>query len=204
MTDQTLDRDALLAAFADALKQADGDYNLLRTWRKNYPAHAEDFMQFVLDQLAFGNQESDEKIPDGETAGKTVAAGRRALEKLRPRPALIHLYGPQTGWTPQRLAQTLRLPVSIIAKLEGRMLDAATLPKRLVVELAQILGRTTDDVALFLRQTPRLSANAMYRSQVTPKVQPLQTFDAAFVRAAPDERAAWGDEVARGERLGPP
>lgn len=199
MTDQTLDRDALLAAFADSLEQSGDNYALLRQWREAHPNHAEDLTQFVLDKLAFGDEDEKES---SEAVGETLAAGRRALAQLRPKPALATLYDPAAGRTAATLARMLRLSPVFVASLELRMIDAADIPKSLAARLAQSVGRTTEDMVAFLRAAPRLSPAAQYKSKTSPQVGAAQSFTDALQTVSAQDRAFWEAEAARDGVLG--
>ena len=186
----------VVGAFAAAQDARPDDHTLLRRWTQRFPQFADDLIAFGYARASFGWSladpvETEEAGPAKEPLTDLVAAAQ-------PR-----------GLTGPGLAQALGLQRHVLASLNQRVLDAAGLPRSLAARIAAALGRTSEEVSAYLRQPPRLAAGAHYKSKQAPSLvaeaRPRQTF-ADALRAggalSEEDRAAWLEEIERGEVLG--
>ncbi len=208
------DSDAVLLAFSYARDAAPGDKALLREWTAQYPAVADelitvDYARFAAGLTLTDALEDGPEDPEVVALGANVLAARRAARAVPPLTSLLGdaaargLDGPQ-------LAQTLRLDRLLLARLEQRTLDAATLPLALVQQIGTALGRSTSEVAAYLRGGPRLPASAHYRSRRAPSVaaapaygapEPAMSFQQAIAGSrnlGAEDKAYWQAEVDAG------
>lgn len=211
------DSDEILRAFSDARDAAPGDKRLLREWAVRYPALADEIITIDYARFAGGMTLTD-ALEDGPEAPEVTAMGAEALAARRQaraeKPPLTSLLAEaQTrGMDGPQFAQTLRLDRMIVARLEQRALDAATVPLALVGLIGAVLERPVGDVALFLRGGPRLAASAHYRSRKAPSVkaapapaysapEPEMSFQQAVAGSrtlSADDKAYWQAEANAG------
>lgn len=169
------DSDEILRAFSDARDAAPGDKTLLREWAVRYPALADEIITVDYARFAAGMTLTD-ALEDGPEDPEVTAMGAEALAARRQaradKPPLTSLLADAEarGIDGPQLAQALRLDRLIVARLEQRAIDAATIPLALVRQIGTVLERPVGDVALFLRGGPRLAASAHYRSRRAPSV----------------------------------
>ena len=75
--------------------------------------------------------------------------------------------------------------MSMFAKLNRRLIHAATIPERLVERLSAELNITLDEIRAYLAQPPSLAEGAAYRSESVPEALGAQDFGDA-VRGSSD------------------
>ena len=211
------DSDAALLAFTYARDAAPGDKTLLREWTARYPAIADELVTVDHARIAAGLTLTGD-IADGPesaeitaVAGDILAARRRAREARTPLTSLLD-EAKAKGLDAPRFAQALRLDRLLLGRLERRALDTATVPLALVRQIGQVLGRSADEVALFLRGGTRLPASAHFYARRAPSVQaapapalsdpaPAPSFADAVAGSrtlSADDKAYWEAETAAG------
>lgn len=169
------DSDAVLLAFTYARTAAPRDKALLREWTARYPVLAEELITVDHARFAAGMTLTD-ALEDGPedselmaVAAEVIAARRQGQASRLPLTSLLDeaeargLNGPQ-------LAKALRLDRLLLGRLEQRAMDAATVPLTLVRQMGAVLGRSADEVTLFLRGGTRLPASAHFKARHAPAV----------------------------------
>ncbi len=207
------DGDEILLAFSHARDAAPGDKRLLREWAVRYPALADeiitgDYARFAAGMTLTDALEDGPEDPAVVELGADILAARRQARTAKPPLTSLLAEAEARGIDGPQLARVLRLDRMIVARLEQRALDAATVPLALVQQISGLLERSADDVALFLRGSPRLAAQAHYRSRRAPSVAaapapassaPSQTsFQEAVAGSrslSADDKAYWQDEA---------
>lgn len=211
MPDKDFDEeiDDVLMAFAEARAAAPDDKALLRLWTARYPDCADTLIAVDYARFAAGMTLGD-AVEDGLEDAEAAAIGQEALAAWRsasvPKPPLTSLLSDAAarGLDAARLAEVLRLDRLLLGRLEQRLLNAATVPVRLVRHLAQILERSPDEVALYLRGGPRLAAQAHFRAHRAPGLS-SSAERSSFAQAletsqnlSEEDRAYWQDEIENG------
>ncbi len=184
------DSDDVLLAFTDAREAAPGDKTLLREWAAQYPSLANeiitlDYARFAASMTLTDALEDGPEDPAVVELGAELIAARRQARAERPPLTSLLAEARARGMDGPELAQVLRLDRMIVARLEQRALDAATLPLALVRQIGALLDRSAADVALFLRGGPRLAASAHYRSRKAPSVKAAPASSAPLSTPAP-------------------
>ena len=218
-TDAALD--ALLAEFTDALAAAPARTAVVKEYARRYPAQEAEFLRAALQETLLGPPPTDAPALSPE-AVPVMQAGLRVLESRRPYiaqaaaafapapPALAPLRGlraeAQTrGLDAPALAACARIDVTLLAKLDQRLLRAASVPRALVDALADALHRPAADIVAFLRGPAQLALHAQYKARATPRVSAPQDF-ADALRAVPvlppDDRAYWRNQISANALLG--
>lgn len=195
------DADEVLVAFAQAGPGAD-----LAEWASRHPRHARDLARVAADRCW---PESNSALADDAAADRLKSVGLATLRACRPQmaAAVQSQAAPLTslldaakarGLDMEALAARLSLTEQYVVKLHRRLFAPASLPKSLVRNLADTLGRAMDDVSAYLAQPPRLAAGASYRADSAPAVGEQEDF-AATLRAdaelTDEQRAAYLTET---------
>ncbi|MEN9937398.1 MAG: hypothetical protein RLZZ387_3977 [Chloroflexota bacterium] len=97
-----------------------------------------------------------------------------------------------------RLARQLKLPVDVLARIERGKVAAASIPPRLVRELADLLQETAAAVqAALTTPAPLATARLNAVDGTVEGEEPVVTFVQAFTDSAPapEERSAWEREI---------
>lgn len=209
MLKSTEEMDDVLMAFTEARTAAPDDKALLRLWTARYPDCADTLIAVDYARLAAGMTLTD-TVEDGLEDADAAAIGREALASWRaasvPKPPLTSLVSDAAarGLDATRFAEVLRLDRLLLGRLEQRLLDAATVPRRLVQQIAQILERSPDEVALYLRGSPRVAAQAHFRARRAPSLS-SSAERSSFAQAlevshnlSEEDRAYWENEIAVG------
>jgi hypothetical protein len=80
------------------------------------------------------------------------------------------------GLDPTTLADRTELSVSLVTKLDRRLIALAHIPIEVLETLASALQSTTDVLRTYLQQTPAFAKGARYRSNEKPAVPEQQDF----------------------------
>jgi hypothetical protein len=78
------------------------------------------------------------------------------------------------------IASKLGINKLLLIRVHERAIDATTIPRRFVQQLAAELGVTADAVSNYLRSPPIMAPNLSFRSNVKPEVAAQITFDQAI------------------------
>jgi hypothetical protein len=167
-------------------------------WIASNPDMKQDFVAWAADIPAMDYAEG--QPADAAAEAHTLHVGMGVLKKLGftleesvPFSSLNEA-ARQQGVSPKQLAQKLGVGVTLFAKLNRRLLNAATIPVRLIERLAEELKISVEQTRAYLSQPPTLAAGAMYRSEQAPEVTEPQDF-ADAVRVSSDmsdtEKAVW-------------
>ena len=169
------DRDEMAIAFAQTENANAAD------WMQRHPAFAGDIARIAADRWAA------DAAPAPENAA-IAAMGMDILRRLRPQlapaPAAIAVR-PLTslvaaaqakGFDADEIAAVLSVPQPLFVKLHRRLIALESVPRAFITALAETLGRTADDVSVYLRQPPTLAAGASFRADDTPTVGVQESF----------------------------
>lgn len=98
-----------------------------------------------------------------------------------------------------RLARQLKLPVDVLARLERGKVLAASVPSRLIEQLAQVLQASTGAIQAALLAPPPVSATARLSAVdgIVEGEEPVVSFARAFAESEPtvEEQAAWAADL---------
>jgi len=181
------DRDEILSRFLDDLAV---DSEAVRRYVHEYPEYAQEFYDCaILSKALSGLTPSDSELDSirnrSLTSDELDLAARldqymqqETMRLSNREEALsgrylesIVLEAKKLGTPPRALCTQLRLAMSVVAKLDRRLLDPDSVPQRLIEELAGILQRSREEVQKYLHRPPTLSSAASYRSYLAPTVQ---------------------------------
>lgn len=193
------DGDAIVTAFADALASGDAS---VADWSARYPELGRDFARVAAQNFA-ENRETRASAPTDMTHSDALANRLRSVARntlLRYKTAyigeepLVSLVDKERGITAARIAQATLLPLPFVAKLNQRLFTAASIPTAAVARIADAIGRSVEDVRVFLAGPPMLARAAAYRSDDAPMVGEQEDFTAALQSdegVSPEARALY-------------
>jgi hypothetical protein len=208
------DADDVLMAFSEAREDAPDDKALLRLWTTRYPEFADNLIAVDYARFAAGMTLLDTVEDSPEDAG-AAQMGQDALAEWHagsatsaaaPKPALTSLVSDAAarGLDAAHFAASLRMDRLLLGRLEQRVLEAATLPVSLIRQIAQILERSSEEVAAYLRGGPRLAAQAHFRARRAPSLSP-QAARSTFAEAlqtgqnmSEEDKAYWQAQIDAG------
>lgn len=174
----------------------------LAAWLTDNPEHTAELLYWAgtAPLLDCANSSPD----DPALEARTRAIGRQVVAEMRARyatPALTNLVeaAKRQGMTAKTLAARLDVGISIVAKLNQRLFNAASLPETLIVRLAETLQTNAGTVRAYLQQSPTLATGVQYKADGVPHVGAAEEF-AAAIRACRDmtdaQKAVWAGEQA--------
>lgn len=187
-------------------------HSTLSEWVKKHPEYRRELEEFTASWILQDalRPQQPEKLDEETLLLRAMSAvqqvlyeegARHAAEAAGPaevaEPGLDSLMaeGKELGLDAQALAERCDLSVSLIAKLDRRLIAFASVPQQLVQKVADVLKTSASRVSAYLEQPMVLAGGARYRSGTRPGLPAKQQefFDA--VRADPtlsaDQRARW-------------
>jgi hypothetical protein len=193
------DKDALFAAW-DADRRSPAPRSLSE-WLHDYPDSAADLMQWAsdaplrdqVDTFRYADKEATSRL---ERLGTNLIAEMRARYSTQPSAPLTSLYARslECGLTPKQLAAELGIGMPLAAKLQSRLLRAATIPQNFLLSLADKLNVSVQLLRDYLDQSPTLAQGAMYRSNEVPQADEQEDFATALQNCpgmTEEQKAQW-------------
>ena len=204
----------IVQAYAAAQTAASDDWELLQEWIIRYPQFRDELAAVSWqawtkgpDRLRADWLSADDSGNAGEEPEEDpelIAAGHAALAFLLPEtnsalPAanselpLVSLLAAAKakGLSARDFAQALRLDIPLLARLEQRLIRAATIPRSLVERIAQTVDFSVADVANYLRGGPSLAASAHYKAMQAPRAGEQIDFLEILKSSSADARTFW-------------
>lgn len=178
---------------------------------RRYPQYARELIAYAL---TFSAVAADQPATDEHPAAALSPAAQRALAYVReqrtaydataaePIESLLKR-GLAAGYPPPRLFGELGVSADLGAKLEARVIAAASIPRTLVERLARVLQTSAEAVQTYLASTrPQAQGAQLYLAERAPEYS-QQSFLEAVEQSAlsDDEKRAW-IEIARRDGVG--
>jgi hypothetical protein len=146
----------------------------LRAWLKRYPTFKKDIIDYVT---AWVDVETRAALPDpapevvNRVVSRTMSRVQQLLDEADRQRSMHDLSAEITaaGHSFESFQRTLGIDASILMSLVERLVRAATIPARLVREIAQALQRDLDTVRDFFRRPPQLATANKARRQPASK-----------------------------------
>jgi hypothetical protein len=182
--------DEIMLEFAEAFEQSHTPL-VVRDWMERYPEQARTIAQMA--------SEAQFPVPSGNPTPSLERIRQIGLDALRARkmattptsPVLKSLLDAAftQGFDAAGAAATLEIPFGVFVKLHRRLISPDSVPAAFLSRLADTVGRTVDDVSMYLRQPPTLAVGASYRADETPTVGEQESF-AEALRSDPEATTA--------------
>jgi hypothetical protein len=165
---------------------------LLSDFMRRYP-HAsralEDFaaVESLIESAPDAESETADERRDAEEASvqrgmemvaRLIAAHRVAQVAGETAPTLVGLKkeAEARGLTIQSLAAATRMTVSLLVKLDRRLIRFASIPRQAIERIAAELGRSVETVAAYLQGDPQFASQASFRADTAPQLTNQQDF----------------------------
>jgi hypothetical protein len=214
-TDQVLEtyllrrEEAFERASSDQLERARAARALLSDFMRRYP-HAsralEDFAAVesliesapdVESGTASAQRTEEAFVQRGmETAARLLAVRRSAQVAGETAPPLVGLKkeAEARGLTIQSLAAATQMTVSLLVKLDRRLIRFASIPRQAIEYIAAELGRSVETVAAYLQGDPQFASQASFRADTAPQLTNQQDFFEAVetdLQMSEDQKDEW-------------
>ncbi|HEX6796711.1 MAG TPA: hypothetical protein VF116_03230 [Ktedonobacterales bacterium] len=211
----------ITAEYADAARS--GATPRISDYVRRYPQYARELVAYAL---SFSAVYADQPAPDERPATSLSPAAQKALAYIRERAAAYETAsavspadaqgqaqseeiesffrrGVALGYPPARLFTELGVSADLGAKLEARMIAAATIPRTLVERLARVLQTSAEAVQAYLASTrPRAQGAQLYLAERPPEYSQQSFLDAVEHSMLPeDEKRVWV-EIAQRDGVG--
>ena len=210
-TDQVLEtyllrrEEALERASGGQLERARVSRALLSDFMRRYP-HAsralEDFAAIesspdMESETAVARRTEEAFVQRGmETVARLLAARRTAQVAGETAAPLVGLKkeAEALGGTIQSLAVATRMTVSLLVKLDRRLIRFASIPRQAIERIAAELGRSVETVAAYLQGDPQFASQASFRADTAPQLTNQQDFFEAIetdLQMSEDQKDKW-------------
>jgi len=180
---------------------------MLQKWIKRYPQYALELTDFTVawSQIEHfpekKNQQTDSNarvklgINIAHQAYDQAAATKHVIKEQNIAPLeSFFREGKKLGYSPDEFAEQINVPVTVIKRIESRLLIVDTIPTKLIETLAFTLQRPGDEIWNFLTRAPVVSQTLRLKSHQAPKVAQQQNFF-DVIRTDPtiseEQRAYW-------------
>ena len=176
--------DVLVAGFMQALETGEDPGALLRAWSERHPAFARDFAEAAAAHVGG----DFDPASDLQAEEREIALLGRALSRSRRGESPLSARARECGFENlEGVAEALRLPPGVLARLDRGRIAIQTLPKSLLEGLAQRLQWAGADLLAAL-QAPRAkpaAAGAVFEAPAGYQAQ--ETFLEALAECAPED-----------------
>lgn len=143
----------------------------LKKWLTQYPQYKDEIIDYCIFSQAF---EEAQKMPaDPAVEDELHSTALEALQEVRQGPfggrfqSLLEL-ADSVRLTVNRLAATLELGVSVLVKLDRRLIRPDTVPRPLLERLAELVRQPVERILEYLELPPVVSPNASFRAYEAP------------------------------------
>lgn len=177
----------VLDAYSEAAEYPNRE--ILATWIARYPQYERELIEFTvgwiqseqLPQIPEDPQHIDTMMESAFHVIQQILEKKSVEEKarkLQTRAGLVSLImeGSLLGWSINEFAQRINLSVTILRKLENRLIRVATVPTSLIERISTSIQRDPSEVTAYLGQAPMLQPGLQYKSKQSPKIGNQQDF----------------------------
>jgi hypothetical protein len=136
---------------------------------------------FLSDAILLNTYEANEA--EGLATEVRVSIDK-ALDKRRPS-VLVSLKDAATasGLNMPDVAERAKLPLSVLAKLNARLIDYTSIPKNVVEQVADVVNETSDRIEQYLRLPPAHNL-ALEHRRFGARTMGVESFEAAMLAAS--------------------
>lgn len=170
----------------------------LTAWMTEHPDLGSDFVSWSTEMPSLDTADLCPISPDLEA--RSLAMGRSILQRMglsansASTISSLNDAARACGKKPRELAQAIGIGISLFAKLNRRLIQAATVPESLAKRLSAELNVTLADLRAYFAQAPTLAEGAAYRSESVPEAVAAQDFAEAIrtcTDMSPEQKQQW-------------
>lgn len=153
---------------------AGNEQQILRVWMEKHPQYADDLMNFAAARSIVRYSPEFEISAADEAKYKELGARNLrqvfsgAPEKSATAIASLTELAKTKGLNKLKFAHALDLSLSLVMYLENKRLDFASIPRKVIGKIAQVLETGEDLVASYLNQPPNLATGASFKTETRP------------------------------------
>lgn len=145
----------------------------LRAWMRRYPEFKKEIVEYVTAWVDMESRPVPEVAPEvvNRVVSRTMSRVQQLLDEAERPQTMQDISAEITaaGYSVESFQRTLGIDHSILTSLAERLVRPATIPARLVRDIADALHRSLDAVRDYFRLPPRLAAAHKARKQPTAK-----------------------------------
>jgi hypothetical protein len=184
-----------------ATAQAPSHSKLLE-WIRRYPEYEQQLTDFTISwslMTSLPPAKAAEEVKENVLVSRAMNIAWSRLQhsakepERKPESSMDGLLaeGRQLGLSISRVAEICQLGVTIVRKLDLRLVAYKSIPHRLIERLAHAIGRSDEVIRDYLQLPMRLPTGAEYRSQSSPQLaaEPEDFFEA--IRLDPTIKQEW-------------
>lgn len=177
----------------------------IENYVRRYPQYTGELMEYALyfHTVGFDSEplEEPEELklsPAGEKAMAWIREQRVAYAPVDSVDAIEGLVkqGNTVGFTPPQLAEAVGLTVSLLGRIETRVIDAASIPHTLFRRLATTLKTSPEAITAYLGVTQTGQGGGFFYADQPPDQKQQSFLDAVQASAlSPERKREWADIV---------
>lgn len=171
------------------------DDQQLRGWLNRYPEFKASIIDFVTDWVDMEASRAPHDVTPEDVnlvVNRTMSRVQQALDEADRPPAIHDLAAEITsaGYDLGSYQRTLGIDHSMLTCLAERMVKPATIPLRLVQDIAYTLQRSNELVRAYFRKPPQLSA--AYKARRQPERKQVEfSYIVEHADLTPPDKAKW-------------
>ena len=186
--------DAIFAQFDSDRRSASPQP--LADWISRYPELRDSLVMWATELPSIEMADGAPGVPWFEE--RSLEAGMAVLRRSglaeEARISTLNDAARAQGARPRDVAEAVGVGMAVFAKLNRRLIRAASVPAGLIDRLAAALQLTSGEVRLYLQRPPSLAAGAAYRADQPPEVREVQDFQDAILTSqdmTDEQKQAW-------------
>lgn len=174
---------------AYAISDPGPGYASLAEWIRRYPQYEQELTAFAADwalctwlptSTSIQHVDEDALVLRGMSIVQNILYQQaHPLQGEMPPLKGIVQESAHLGLSPYQLAERAQMSVSLVRKLDRRLIRFASIPRQAIEALANAIYRSSSAVTEYLQGEPILSQGASYRAEQTPTLaEPEDFFEA--------------------------
>lgn len=173
-----LDEEEVLLAFS---VEPQHDRATLEHYLNQYPEHALALVDCSIELMMDASQSDEEvQVSSDQVVDQAWRQFQAAMGSAQGTAAVANPFAQLQPTAFKSMARRLDISNLLLIRVRERAIDAATIPRRFVQQLAAELGATADAVSTYLRCPPTMASSLSFRSNLKPEVAVQIPFDQAI------------------------
>lgn len=171
---------------AYAISEPGPSYASLAEWIRRYPYYEQELTAFVADWVlatwlptpaSVHNVDEEALVLHGMSIVQDIMQQQKTTQQdeLHPLIGIVH-EGAHLGLSLQELAERAQMSVSLVRKLDRRLISPVSIPQQAIDSLAKAIQQGSSVVAAYLQGEPALPQGASYRAEQAPILAKPQDF----------------------------
>jgi hypothetical protein len=172
-----LDEEGVLHAFSVEPRH---DRTTLEHYLNQYPEHALALVDCSIELMMDASNSGEEvQVSSDQVVDQAWRQFQAAMGSAQGAAATANPFAQLQPTAFKSMAKRLDVSNLFLIRVRERAIDAATVPRRFVQQLAAELGVTADAVSAYLHSPPNVASSLSFRSNVRPEVATQIPFNQA-------------------------